>query len=98
MAGEEAELHPAEDVVHDGFGIADLLVAGPARGLETGVRELLAEQLQWLAMLQAHGDRRGEGIHEAGDGGALLGHADEDFARAAVGVKADGEVALVTSD
>jgi len=30
LAGEEAQLHPAEDVIHDGLGIADLLVAGPA--------------------------------------------------------------------
>ena len=53
MAGEEAELHPAEEVIHDGLGVADLLVAGPAGGLEAGVGELLAEELERDAVLEA---------------------------------------------
>ena len=44
LAGDEAQLQPAEDVVHDGFGDGDVLVAGEAAGLEAGVRELVAEQ------------------------------------------------------
>ncbi len=75
----EADLDPAEDVVHDRLGVADLLVAGPARGLEAGVGELLAEDAQRHAVLESKGDGCGEGVHEAGDGGAFLGHADEDF-------------------
>ncbi len=98
FAGEEAELHPAEEVIHDGFGEADLLVAGPAGGLEAGVGELFAEELERHAVLEAHGDGGGEAIHEAGDGGAFFGHADEDFAGAAVGVEADGDVALMPGD
>ena len=43
VSGEEADLDPAEDVIHDRLGVADLLVAGPAGGLEAGVGELLAE-------------------------------------------------------
>ena len=49
-------------------------------------------------MLEGEGDGGGEGVHEAGDGGAFLGHADEDFAGAAVGVEADGDVAFVAGD
>ena len=74
-AGEETDLHPAEDVIHDGFGVADLLVAGPAGGLEAGVGELRGEDLQRDAVLEGERDGGGEGIHEAGDGGAFLGHA-----------------------
>ena len=98
VAGEEADLDPAEDVVHDGLGVADLLVAGPAGGLEAGVGELLAEHAERDAVLEAERDGGGEGVHEAGDGGAFLGHADEDFAGLAVGVEADGDVALVTGE
>ena len=98
MAGEEAELHPAEEVIHDGFGVADLFVAGPAGGLEAGVGELFGEDLEGDAVLQGERDGGGEGVHEAGDGGALLGHADKDFAGAVVGVEADGDVALMAGD
>ena len=49
-------------------------------------------------MLEGERDRSREGVHEAGDGGAFLGHADEDFAGLAVGVEADGDVALVSGE
>ena len=98
VAGEEAELHPAEEVVHEALGVADLFVAGPAGGLEAGVGELFAEDLEGDAVLEAEGGGGGEGVHEAGDGGAFLGHADEDFAGLAVGVEADGDVAFVAAD
>src|SRR5580698_4011734 len=95
VARQEADLHPAEEVVHDGLGVADLLVAGPAGGLEAGVGELLAEHTQRYAVLEGKRDSRGEGVHESGDGGAFLGHADEDLAGGAVGVEAYGDIALV---
>ena len=38
------------------------------------------------------------GIHQAADGGAFLGHRDEQLARLAVLEQADGEVALVAGD
>ena len=53
VAGEEADLDPAEDVVHDRLGVADLLVAGPAGGLEAGVGELLAEDAERHAVLES---------------------------------------------
>src|SRR5437868_15438137 len=49
---DEAEMQPAEDVVGDRFGEADLAVAAPAARLEAGVRELLAEHFQRHAMSQ----------------------------------------------
>src|SRR5438477_543113 len=37
LAGKEAQLQPAEDVVHDRLGEADLGGVGPAAGLEAAV-------------------------------------------------------------
>ena len=98
MAGEEADLDPAEDVIHDGLGEADFGVAGPAGGLEAGVGELLAEDAERDAVLESEGYSGGEGVHESGDGGAFFCHADEDFAGLAVGVEAYGDVALVSGE
>lgn len=44
LPGEEAQLQPAKDVIHDGFCESNLWSAGPAAGLEARVRELLAEK------------------------------------------------------
>src|SRR5208337_4502059 len=76
----------------------DVLVMAPAAGLEAGVGELLAHQLERYAVLQ--GERRGAGkaVHEAADGRAFLGHGDEQLTRHAVLVEADGEVAFVSAD
>src|SRR5215472_17462135 len=98
LSGEEAKLQPAEDVIHDRLGVADVGIAAPAAGLEAGMRELLAEQFERHAMLQTDGDGAGEAVHEATDGGAFLGHGDEDLARHTVFVEAHGEIALVSSD
>ena len=98
VAAEETDLDPAEDVIHDRLGEADVGVAGPAGGLEAGVGELLAEDAERDAVLEGERDGGGKRVHEAGDGRAFLGHADEDFARLPVGVEADGDVALVSGD
>ena len=98
LARKEAQIDPAENVIHQALGVADLLVARPARRLEARVRELFAQHLQRHAVLQGKRDRSGEGIHQARDRRSLLGHADEDLARLVVGVEADGDVALVAGD
>ncbi len=59
LSGEEAQLQPAEDVVHDRLGKADVGIVAPAAGLEAGVGEFLAQQLQRHAMLQRDGDGAG---------------------------------------
>ena len=43
-------------------------------------------------------DQRGDGVHQAADRAAFLGHGDEDFAGRAVFVEADGDVAFVAGD
>src|SRR5262245_13964472 len=65
-AGDEAQLQPAKDVVHDAFGDRDLRVAGEARGLKARVAELVAQELEGHAVLQGQRDRGGERVHEAG--------------------------------
>ena len=70
----------------------------PAAGLEAGVRELVAQQLQRHAVLQRDGDGAGKAVHQAADGGAFLGHGDEDLARLSVGIDAHGDVAFVSGD
>ena len=52
LAGEEAQLEPAENVVHDRLGESDLGSAAPAAGFEAGVSELFAEKFQRHAVLQ----------------------------------------------
>src|SRR5208337_111695 len=91
LAGEEAQLQPAEDVIHDGLGVADVLVVAPAAGLEAGVGELVAQQLERHAVLQGERHGAGKAVHEAADGRAFLGHGDEQLTRHAVLVEADGE-------
>jgi hypothetical protein len=56
LPGKETQLEPAEDVVHDRLGKADVGIAGPAARLEACVGELFAEQLQRDAMLQRDRD------------------------------------------
>ncbi len=98
LSAEEAQVQPAEDVIHDGLGKADIGIAGPAAGLEAHVLEFFAEQAQRYAMLERDRDGEGEAVHEAGDGRAFLGHLDEELARISAGIESDGDVALVASD
>src|SRR5579862_822052 len=52
LAGQESQLEPAEDVVHDRLGVADVRITAPATRLKSRVRELFAEQFQGHAVLQ----------------------------------------------
>src|SRR6516162_2855409 len=45
LAGQKAHMQPAEDVVHDRFGKADLGIVRPAARFKTSVGELLTQQL-----------------------------------------------------
>ena len=71
---------------------------GPAAGLEAGVREFFAEQFQRHAVLQRDRDGQRKAVHQAADGGSFFRHGDEEFAGLAVGIEADGDVALVAAD
>ncbi len=98
VAGDEFHRQPAEDVIDQALGDGDFGVAGHAAGLEADVLEFSDQGFDGHAVLQADGDQRGDGVHQAADGGAFLGHADEDFAGLAVVVEADGDVAFVAGD
>jgi len=66
FGAQEAGADPAEDVIHDGLGVGDLLVAGPAAGLEADVAELVHQELERDAVLEGEADGSGEAVHEAG--------------------------------
>ncbi|MCW3059651.1 MAG: hypothetical protein JWQ02_1472 [Capsulimonas sp.] len=96
---QELQGQPAEDVVHDGLGHRDVLVVREAGRLEAAVDELIHQRRKRDAVLEGQGDRGGEAVHQAGDGGTLFGHADEDLAGiAGVRVQAHRNVSLVAAD
>ena len=67
IAGQERDAQPAEDVVDNALGDADVGVLGVPHRLEAGVRELVHIHFQRHAVLQAHRHRRAEAIHQAAD-------------------------------
>src|ERR1700761_1036701 len=97
LARQKSQFHPAKEVVHDRLRISKFLIAGPARGLEPSMRELVAEHLERHSMLQAHRDNSAETLHQSRDRRALLCHPDEDFARLSIRIKTDGQVTLMAS-
>ena len=80
------------------LAIADVGIAGPAAGLEAGVRELFAKRLERNAILQRQRRSEREAVHEAADRGTFFRHLDEDLAGFSVGIEADGDVAFVVGD
>src|SRR5882757_9034893 len=90
LARQKSQFHPAKEVVHDRLRITKLLITGPARGLETSMRELVAEHLERHSMLQAHRDDSAETLHQSRDRRALFCHPDEDFTRLPIWIKTDG--------
>jgi hypothetical protein len=98
VASQELALQPVEDVVDDGRRPGDLAVAGGARRVEAGVAHLRREVPERDAVLE--GDRRdlGDGVHEAGDGGAFFVDLDEELAGPAVRIEADGQIAVLVAD
>src|SRR5581483_630697 len=87
-----------EDVIHDRLGEADVRIAAPAAGLEAGVREFLAEQLERNSVLERDRNRESEAVHQAAYCRTFLGHGDEQLAGRAVWIKTDGEISFVASD
>ena len=98
LGRQELRRHPPEDVVHDRLREPDLRVPRHPGRLEPHVAELVDEDLQRHAVLQRVRDGLRERVREAGDRRAFLRHHEEDLARRAVLVQADGDVALVAGD
>ena len=89
VTSQEPEFEPPRDVVHKRLGVADFWISGPTAGLEAHVAEFFAKHAQWHAVLQGKRDHRCEGIHQPGDGRALLRHRDEDFSWQTILVNSD---------
>src|SRR5258705_7523453 len=81
LSAEEAELEPAEDVVHDRLGKADVGIARPPARLEPSMRKLLAEKFERHPMLQRDRNRQRKTVHKAGDSRTFLSHLDKYFHR-----------------
>jgi len=64
VAGQKLECHPAEDVIHDGLGIADFRIGSPAAGLKARMAELIAQHFEGYAVLQSQRHGGGETVHE----------------------------------
>ena len=105
LGGEDAELGPlldreeverqaAEDVVEEAGHQAQVRVVGQAGRLELHVGVLAHERGQRDLVLEPEADGDGEGVHDPGQGRALLGDLDEHLARTPVFVLAHGHVAL----
>src|SRR5213078_2180797 len=77
---DKSKLEPAKNVIHDRLGITKLWLLGPATGLEAGVRELVAEQLEGNTVLQRQRNADGKAVHHSGERRTFLCHDDEDFA------------------
>ena len=89
----------AEDVVEDGGGARDAVIAGDLSGrLEAREHKGVDEFFQWHAVLQS--DRCGDGeiVHQAAKRGAFLVHVEEDLAELAVVEFACVQVDLVAAD
>ena len=66
--------------------------------LKSRMLKLASQAIDGHSILEREAREYGDGVHETADGGALLGHFDEHFARLSVVVVTDGEVAFVATD
>ena len=98
VTSQEPEFEPTRDVVHKRLGVADLWISRPTAGLKAHVAEFVAKHAQWHAVLQSKRDHSCEGIHQPGDGRALLRHGDEDLSWQPVLVNSDREISLLPGD
>src|SRR5436190_12525093 len=97
LSAEEAELEPAEDVVHDRLGKADISIARPPTGLEPSMSKLLTEKFERHAMLQRDRDRQRKTVHQPRDSRTFLSHLDKNFPRLPIRIEPDDDVSLVPS-
>ena len=98
VALDELAAQPAEDVIGDAGGVADVGVLGETARLEALVSEFLDQTFERHAVLQGDGGQRADRVHQAADGAAFLGHVNEELAGLAIFEEADGDITFVTGD
>ena len=87
------------DVIHDGCGHLDLLVAGHGSvRFESHKRERFDEFFEWHAVLQSERDRDGKTVHEAAKGRPFLVHVEEDFPQGAICIFPGANVEFMPAD
>ena len=62
------------------------------------MREFVAEHFQGHSVLKADRNHSAETLHQPGDCGALLRHANENFPGLSIGIEADRQIAFVAAD
>ena len=92
---KESDSQPTEDVVDHTLGNPDFRVGRVPHRLKSRMGELVDKYFQGDAVLKTHRDRRAKRIHQAADGAAFLGHGDKQFARSAIGIQANVDVAFM---
>ena len=86
---------PPREIIQHRRNKTDIRIRRNARGLKSRVHQFVDEHLEWHAVLQTERNGQREAIHDAGKRRTFLGHLDENFARPAVRVHADSDVAFV---
>src|SRR5256885_4251372 len=94
----KAATEPARNVIEHRGNETDIGVGRDSARFEARVEKLVDENFKRHAILQADGDGKRETVHDAGKGGAFLGHFDEDFAGAIVFVEPNGDVSFVSAN
>ena len=84
VAVDELATEPAEHVIGNRGGIADIRVPGETAWLEALVGELLHQGGKRHAILQGNGSERADGVHETANRAAFLGHRDKELTGLAV--------------
>ena len=94
----EVQFEIASHVIHNALGFGNVGVAGGAHGFEAHAFETGDGVFDAEAVLDRKAESPAESLGHAADGGTFFGHLDEHLAGLAVGVEADGEIALVVAD
>ena len=95
---DELARQPAEHVIGDAGGVADVGIFCETARFEPLIREFFYQTLERHAVLKRDRSERADGVHQTADGAALLRHGDKKLARLAVLVQADGDVTFVPGD
>jgi len=95
LAFQEAQFEPAEQIIGQRLGVANLWIARPPAWLKPRVAEFVAQDAQRDAILQRQGHCCCERIHETGNRRAFLRHSDEQFAWQTIFVQTNSDIALL---
>ena len=68
IPGDKGDCHPTEDIVDNALGDSNIGIRCVSHWLKSSMGELVHQDFQRNAILQAHRDSRAEAVHQATDG------------------------------